>query len=83
VTERRRWPQRFKVTLHTNSGNSVHYGVATWLSAEKAVAMAVESHVDRYHPGTGPMGVNDVEVADLGPVRRADDGKMVIDKSVL
>jgi hypothetical protein len=71
------------VTLHTNSGNSVHYGVTTWLSTEKAIAMAVEAHVDRYHPGTGPMGVNDVDVADLGPVRRTDDGKMVIDKSDL
>jgi hypothetical protein len=27
--------------------------------------------------------VNDVDVADLGPVRRTDDGKMVIDKSDL
>jgi hypothetical protein len=34
----------------------VHYAVATWLSAEKAVATAVEAHVDHYHPETGPMG---------------------------
>jgi hypothetical protein len=52
LTERRRWPQRFEVTLHTNSESDVRYWVITWLSAEKAVAMAVGAHVDRYHPGT-------------------------------
>ena len=46
-------------------------------------AMAVAAHVDRHPPRTGPMGVNDVEVADLGPAGRTDDGKMVIDKSDL
>jgi hypothetical protein len=57
--------------------------VITWLSAEKAVAMALGAHVDRYRPGTGPMGVYDAEVTDLGPARRSTDGKMEIDGSDL
>jgi hypothetical protein len=63
----RSWPHRFRVGIHTNSGTSLEYPVVTWLSREKAIAIAVTAHIDRYSPGTGPMGVHDVDVTDLGP----------------
>ncbi len=81
--EERRWPKRYRVTIHTNGGNSIPYSATTWLSPNKAIAMAVAAHLDRHHPGTGPMGIRDVEVADLGPVPRNADGKMVIEGSDL
>lgn len=57
--------------------------VVTWLYAEKAIAIAVNAHVTRHHPGTGPMAIHDIEVEKLGPVGRTDEGKMVLDRGDL
>jgi hypothetical protein len=79
----RSWPHRFRVNIHTNSGSSLTYSVVTWLSSEKAVAIAVVAHVGRHQSGTGPMGIHDVHVSDLGPVAQKADGKMLIDSADL
>ncbi len=79
----RGWPERFRVNIHTNSESSIGYTVVTWLSPEKAIAIAVAAHVARHQPESGPMGIHDVEVTDLGPVDRSADGAMLMDQSDL
>jgi hypothetical protein len=79
VTPARSWPHRFRVTIHTNGGAALTYPVVSWLSPEKAVAMAVTGHLRR-HPVEQPAArVRDVEVADLGPVGRDAQGVMALD----
>jgi hypothetical protein len=69
------------VTIRTHAGRSVPYSTVTWLSPEKAVALAVAAHLRR-NPGDS-AGVHDVEVADLGPVGRDVEGKMALDRADL
>ncbi|MDQ1414331.1 MAG: hypothetical protein QOE07_2919 [Acidimicrobiaceae bacterium] len=81
MTSERSWPHRFRVTIHTNGGGTLTYPVVSWLSQEKAVAMAVASHLRR-HPDEQPATrVRDVEVVDLGPVGRDTKGAMALDGS--
>jgi hypothetical protein len=79
----RSWPQRFRVNIRTNSDSILAYQVVTWLSMEKAVAIAVAAHLARHQPGSGPMGIHEVDITDLGPVDRNSDGAMIIDRSDL
>ena len=81
MTPERSWPHRFRVTIRTHAGGSLPYSVVTWLSSEKAVALAVAAHVRR-NPGDS-AGVHDVEVEDLGPVERDVQGKMALDRADL
>lgn len=78
----RSWPHRFRVTIRTHAGGSVPYSVVTWLSQEKAVALAVAAHLRR-NPGGHAAGVHDVDVADLGPVGRNAEGAMALDRADL
>jgi hypothetical protein len=82
VTAERSWPHRFRVTIRTHAGGSVPYSAVTWLSPEKAVALAVAAHLRR-NPGGHEVGVHDVEVADLGPVGRDAAGAMALDRGDL
>jgi hypothetical protein len=79
VSGERSWPSRFRVTVKTNSGQAIPYVVVTWLSREKAIAIAVAAHVARYNPSPGPMSIRDVEVLELGPVERTSEGKMMLE----
>lgn len=79
----RDWPHRFRVSIRTNSGVTVAYHAVTWLSQEKAVAIAVMAHIGRHEPGSGPMGIHDVAVVDTGPVARAERGAMVLERTDL
>jgi len=83
VSGERSWPSRFRVTVRTNSGEVIPYGVVTWLSQEKAIAIAVAAHVARHSPSPGPMSIRDVEVVELGPVGRTSEGKMVLERGDL
>jgi hypothetical protein len=77
----RSWPHRFRVTIHTNGGAALTYPVVSWLSQEKAIAMAVFAHGRRYPDGQPSTRVRDVEVVDLGPVGRDSQGAMALDRS--
>jgi hypothetical protein len=83
VSDERNWPSRFRVTVRTNSGQAISYVAVTWLSREKAIAIAVTAHVMRHGPGPGPMSIRDVEVAELGPVGRTSEGKMMLEHGYL
>lgn len=83
MSDERSWPTRFRVTVRTNSGQAIPYMVVTWLSQEKAVAIAVTAHVTRHGPTPGPMSTRDVEIAELGPVGRTHDGKMMLERGDL
>ena len=80
MSDERSWPSRFRVTVRTNSGRAIPYAVVTWLSWEKAIAIAVTAHAGRHHPSPGPMSIRDVEVAELGPVGRTREGKMMLER---
>lgn len=73
---KRSWPQRFNVSVRTNGGDVIPYSVVTWLSREKAVAIAVMAHIHRHAPGAGAMAIHDVEIVDAGPVGRDSNGLM-------
>ena len=75
----RSWPYRFKVSIQTSGGAVVSYSAVTWLSREKAIAIAVMAHVSRHGPEHGPMAIRDVEVVEAGPVGRAPDGTMILE----
>jgi hypothetical protein len=79
MSDERNWPSRFRVTVQTNSGQAIPYMVVTWLSPGKAIAIAVSAHVTRHDHGPGPMSIRDVELAELGPVERTREGKMVLE----
>ncbi len=79
----RNWPSRFRVTVRTNSGQAIPYLVVTWLSREKAIAIAVAAHATRHGSSPGPMSIRDVEVTELGPVGRTPEGKMMLDRGDL
>ncbi len=76
----RNWPSRFRVAVSTNSGQVIAYPVVTWLSREKAIAIAVAAHTTRHGPGPGPMSIRDLEVTELGAVGRSPEGKMMLDR---
>lgn len=63
MTRRREWPQRFEVRIHPRSGDPVTMFATTWLSADKAVAMAAQRYAERFPDSP----LFDVEVTDLGP----------------
>jgi len=71
------------VTVHTNAGEAVNYRVVTWLSREKAVAIAVAAHLRRYSDDQPSTRARDVEVTDLGPAGRAADGTVAVDRDEL
>lgn len=71
----RSWPHRFRVTVHTRQGATFPYSVVTWLSQEKAVAMAVGAHQRRHADG---HEIYDITVDDLGPADRDARGAMAI-----
>jgi hypothetical protein len=85
VTEQRSWPQRFLVTIVGQDRCRTEYGVTTWLSREKAVALAVGAHARRTN-GLDETDVYDVEVVDAGRVPAdsqglpAVPGKDIIDR---
>lgn len=83
MSDERNWPSRFRVTMRTNSGQAISYAVVTWLSREKAIAIAVTAHVTRHDPSPGPMSIRDVEVVELGPVGRTREGKMMLERGDL
>lgn len=66
--------------VHTRAGGSSRYGVVTWLSQEKAIALAVAAHLRRHPEGEA---IYDVEVEDLGPVARDSQGAMLLELSDL
>ncbi|MGH3117439.1 MAG: hypothetical protein ACRDQ2_10075 [Gaiellales bacterium] len=68
------------MTVHTRVGGSARYAVVTWLTEEKAIAMAVAAHLRRHPDGEETY---DVEVEDLGPVDRDAQGAMVLERSDL
>lgn len=70
------------MTIHTNAGASVSYNAVTWLSKEKAVALAIAAHVRR-NPDVPGWEVHDVDVVDLGPVERSPKGAMILDRTDL
>ncbi|MGH2690302.1 MAG: hypothetical protein ACRDKW_16070 [Actinomycetota bacterium] len=61
--KRRDWPQRYEIRMQPRTGDVVFMSVATWMSAEKAVAMAAQRYAERFPDNP----VFDVEVVDLGP----------------
>lgn len=77
----RSWPHRLRVTIHTNGGAALTYPVVSWLSPEKAVAMAVAAHLRRHPAEQSTARVRDVEVVDLGLVGRDAQGVMVLDRA--
>jgi hypothetical protein len=83
MSDERSWPSRFRVTVRTNSGHAKPCLVVTWLSQEKAVAIAVTAHVARHRPDHGPMSIHDVEVEELGPVGRTREGNMMLERGDL
>jgi hypothetical protein len=67
----RSWPIRYAVTLHPGTGaDAVSYTVLTWLYKDKAVALAVQAF-SREHEG---VAIYDVDVQEVGPAGRTDDG---------
>lgn len=76
MTSQRPWPQRFRVRIHIGPSAAIPYSVVTWHAAEKAVAIAVQSHLRRYADGGE---IRDVEVEDLGPVGRDAHGAMLLE----
>lgn len=67
VSAQRPWPVRYEVTLRLQGGGEVRRTVLTWLSREKAVALAVQALSE-------DRRVYEVDVAELGPAPRAEDG---------
>jgi hypothetical protein len=51
----------------------------TWLSREKAIAIAVMAHISRHGSGPGPMAIRDVGVVEAGPVGRTSNGAMILE----
>jgi hypothetical protein len=83
MTPERSWPNRFRVDIQTINRDIVSYFVVTWLSREKAVAIAVKAHLSRYGSSSGPMAIHDLEVTGAGPVERDADNMMLLDKADL
>jgi hypothetical protein len=79
----RNWPHRFRVSIQTNGGSVASYSAVTWLSREKAIAIAVMAHIGRHGLGHGPMAIRDVEVEEAGPVSRGPDGAMILERTDL
>jgi hypothetical protein len=78
VTTERSWPHRFRVTVRTHGGTTIPNEAVSWRSVEKAVALAVAAHLRR-HPEENPSTrVGDIQVEDLGPVGRDEQGAMVL-----
>jgi hypothetical protein len=71
VRDRRDWPSRFRVIVRNAHGVASTYHAITWLSRDKAVALAVDAHLQR-HPEAG--AVYEIEAEDLGPAPRQPDG---------
>lgn len=72
----RSWPQRFRVVIHIGPDASIPYSVVTWLAEEKAIALAVAAHTRRYRE---TYVIDDVEVQDLGPAGRDEQGEIILD----
>jgi hypothetical protein len=79
----RDWPHWFRVSIQTNSGAAASYSAVTWLSREKAVAIAVMAHIGRHGSGHGPMAIRDIGVVEAGPVGRGPDGAMILERTDL
>jgi len=75
----RSWPHRFEVIVHTHAGTARTYSAVTWRSPQKAVALTVIAHHERYDLENTAMRIHDLEVADLGPVDRAPDGTTALE----
>ena len=65
-----RWPRRYRVTIVTNAGETISYPTVTFLSPEKAVAIAVAAHLRRYSEDSTGTRLRDVEIEDLGRLDR-------------
>lgn len=74
----RSWSHRYRVTVRTHGGKAIAYQAVTWRSSEKAVALAVSAHLRRYPEENARNLLGDVEVEDLGPVRRDEQGAMAL-----
>lgn len=74
----RSWPHRYRVTVRTHGGKNIPYEAVSWRSAEKAVALAVAAHLRRHPEENTRNRVEDVEVEDLGPVGRDQQGAMAL-----
>jgi hypothetical protein len=63
------WPDRYIVTLSSIQGESTEYGVTSWQSQEKAIALAAAKHTQ-----DGGTFIYRVDVKCLGPAPRAASG---------
>ena len=63
------WPERYEVTFGSAPGGTRKYLICTWLSAEKAVAIATAHYV---LAGGDPTDA--VMAIGVGPARRLDSG---------
>ena len=68
-TSPRSWPDRYLVTLSSVEGECSEYGVTSWQSEEKAIALAVARHTQE-----GGKQIFRVAVKCLGPAARAPSG---------
>lgn len=63
------WPDRYVVTLSSVEGECSGYGVTSWQSAEKAIALAAARHTQE-----GGKQIFRVAVKCLGAAARAPSG---------
>jgi hypothetical protein len=66
------WPERFSIAILPvkATGPAARYEVVTWLHAEKAIAIAVETYLRQ----NASARIYDVTVEHIGPARRREDG---------
>jgi hypothetical protein len=80
MSTQRAWPQRYRVVLSNAQGRSRRYTVVTWLTREKAVAVAVEAHIRRCED---TEAIHDVDVEDLGRAGRDAEGRVAVESGDL
>lgn len=68
-TSAKSWPDRYIVTLSSVEGERSEYGVTSWQSEEKAIALAVARHTQE----SGKQ-IFRVAIKCLGPAERALSG---------
>ena len=75
------WPERFLISIVPvhGTGPAASYAVVTWLHAEKAIAIAVETYLQAFEAAR----IYDVTVKPVGRAERAENGTMVIDEKDL
>ncbi len=70
--EQNPWPDLYKVVIKTRSNNTYEYIVNTWLSEEKAIAIAVLEN-ERRHGENIENALYNVAVEKIGPAPKVDD----------